>query len=313
MVRSRFAPSPTGDLHVGGAWTALAAWALARAAGGVTVLRVEDIDTPRVVRGSDRRIKEDLAWLGLDWDEGPDAGGALGPYVQSERTALYEAALAELTAQGLTYLCDCSRAEIARAASAPHPGEELVYPRSCREASPERALRRPPSVRLRVPAATTISFDDLLRGRVHQALDAEVGDIVLRRGDGVFAYQLVVAADDAAMGITHVLRGSDLLASTPRQLFLMRLLGYQAVPSYAHLPLVVAPDGERLAKRASGATVRALRERGVTAGEIVSVLARGLGLVPEASDAASAVDVARALRPPSSWRTEPFRIPSAWA
>jgi len=157
-MRARFAPSPTGDLHVGGAWTALAAWALARSAHGATVLRVEDIDPPRVVAGSAARIEEDLAWLGLDWDEGPREGGKHAPYTQSARAAIYETALEKLA--GLTYPCDCSRAEIARVASAPHPGEEMVYPGTCRDADPSREMKRPPAIRLRVPAGTTIAFDE---------------------------------------------------------------------------------------------------------------------------------------------------------
>ena len=246
MIRTRFAPSPTGDLHVGGAWTALASWALARKhAGGASIMRVEDIDTPRVVAGSEARILEDLAWLGLDYDESD---------TQSKRIAIYEDALAKLKAAGLTYECDCSRAEIARAASAPHPGEELVYPGTCRDAPPDREMKRAPAIRLRVPERSTVAFDDGVRGHIEQRIDLEVGDFVLRRGDGVFAYQLVVALDDALMNITDVIRADDLLASTPRQILLLRLLGFTAtdIPRYAHVPLFVASDGERLAKRTRG-------------------------------------------------------------
>ena len=166
MITTRFAPSPTGDLHLGGAWTALASWALARASsGGRTVLRIEDIDTPRVVRGSAERIIEDLAWLGFDWDE--------GPVYQSRRTAVYEQALARLEDAGLIYPCDCSRAEIARAASAPHAGEEgkeTLYPGTCRDAPRDRAFKRPPAVRLRVPDGIKIAFEDAVRGRVEEAV-----------------------------------------------------------------------------------------------------------------------------------------------
>jgi glutamyl-tRNA synthetase len=307
VVRSRFAPSPTGDLHVGGAWTALAAWALARGeAGGRgrTVLRVEDIDTPRVVAGAAARIAEDLAWLGLDWDE--------GPALQSARTAVYEDALRALAAAGLTYACDCSRAEIARVASAPHTGEEIVYPGTCRDADPRREPKRPPATRLRVPAGEMIAFDDLVRGRVAQHVDVAVGDFVLRRGDGVFAYQLVVAVDDAEMEITDVVRADDLLGSTPRQILLMRLLGRAEVPRYAHVPLVVAPDGERLAKRGHAATIRELRGRGVAAEDIIGTLASALGLVAGAARPRTAREVAAALAPPAAWRKEPWRMPAAW-
>ncbi|MBS2019618.1 MAG: tRNA glutamyl-Q(34) synthetase GluQRS [Deltaproteobacteria bacterium] len=309
-LRTRFAPSPTGDLHFGGAWTALASWALARAGGGATVLRVEDIDTPRVVRGSAARILEDLAWLGLDFDE------VTSP--QSERGALYDAALARLAAKGLTYPCDCSRAEIARVASAPHAGEELVYPGTCRDAPPDRPMKRDPAIRLRVPrgAEARVAFVDRLRGHIEQEVDRSVGDFVLRRGDGVYAYQLVVAVDDAEMDISDVVRAEDLLMSTPRQILLMRLLGYEEsrVPSYAHVPMVVSADGERLAKRAGAATIRALRERGATAEEIIGRLARGLGLVADGSAdlAMTAREVAEHLRPIERWRTTAWPVPPGW-
>jgi glutamyl-tRNA synthetase len=315
MVRSRFAPSPTGDLHLGGAWTALAAWAFARAGGGQAVLRVEDIDTPRVVRGATARIEEDLAWLGLDWDEGPREGGMHAPYTQSDRAAFYDAKLSELSAAGLTYECDCSRAEISRVASAPHAGEELVYPGTCRDAPPGREMKRAPAVRLRVPEGARVAFEDLVRGRVEQHVDTSVGDFVLRRGDGIYAYQLVVAADDAAMEISHVIRADDLLASTARQILLMQLLGTATdrIPTYAHVPMVVAPDGERLAKRAGSASVRALRERGLQPEEIVGTLARGLGLFTRDAHPITPHALAAKLEPPRAWRREPWPIPTAWA
>lgn len=307
-LRVRFAPSPTGDLHFGGAWTALASWALARAGGGTTVMRVEDIDTPRVVRGSAARILEDLEWLGLDWDESPNT--------QSERTAIYDAALAKLAAAGLTYPCDCSRAEIARVASAPHAGEELVYPGTCRDAPANREMKRDPAIRLRVPegAAAHVVFEDRLRGRVEQDVGLAVGDFVLRRGDGVYAYQLAVAVDDTDMQISEVVRADDLLLSTPRQILLMRLLGHDeaSLPSYTHVPMVVAADGERLAKRAGAGTIRSLREKGVAAEEIVGRLAHGLGLVAGRARAMSARDIASGLRDFASWRREPWPAPPEW-
>lgn len=273
------------------------------------MLRVEDIDPPRIVSGSAARIGEDLAWLGLDWDE--------GPVFQSARTEAYEAALAKLLAAGLLYPCDCSRAEIARVASAPHAGEEgreTIYPGTCRDAPTDRAFKRPPAIRLRVPAAATIRFDDALRGANEQDVAREVGDFVLRRGDGVFAYQLVVAVDDAEEGISDVVRGADLLSSTARQILLMRLLGHADVPRYVHLPLVVAPDGERLAKRlAANATVRELAERGVRPEAVVGELASGLGLVEPGSSAATLEEIAASMRPPSEWRKTPWPVPLAWA
>lgn len=314
-MRTRFAPSPTGDLHVGGAWTAIASWALARAAGGRTVLRVEDIDTPRVAPESAGRILEDLTWLGLDWDEGPAAGGLYAPYTQSERTAIYDAKLAGLAAAGLTYPCDCSRAEISRVASAPHAGEEVVYPGTCRDAPQGREMKRAPAIRLRVPDGSMVAFDDQVRGRTEQHVDMIVGDFVLRRGDGVYAYQLVVAVDDALMRISHVVRADDLLASTARQILLMRLLGTapEHVPSYAHVPMVVAATGDRLAKRVGSTTIRALAARGLGATEIVGHLAHGLGLVAGEARALSPVELAASLEPPASWRREPWPIPAGWS
>jgi glutamyl-tRNA synthetase len=299
-VRTRFAPSPTGDLHLGGAWTALASWVLARLAAGAYVLRVEDLDTPRVVSGSEARILDDLQWLGLDWDE--------GPVRQSARAALYEEAIAKLAAKGLVYPCDCSRAEIARVASAPHPGEEAVYPGLCRELDPGRAMKRPPALRVRVPDET-VAYADAVVGQVTQNLAREVGDFVLRRGDGVFAYQLAVVVDDLAMGITDVMRGGDLVSSTPRQVWLARMLR-AAPPRYGHLPLVVAPDGSRLEKRTRGASVRELRDRGVPPERILGELAFGLGLSPTPSPASARSIVASAGDAPIHWRRDPWPIPA---
>jgi glutamyl-tRNA synthetase len=301
-VRTRFAPSPTGDLHLGGAWTALASWVLARRAGGTHVLRVEDIDTPRVVAGSQARIEADLVWLGLDWDE--------GPVLQSARGPVYEAAIAALDAQGLIYACDCSRAEIARAASAPHPGEDAVYPGTCRGLDPGRPMKRAPSLRVRVPDEE-VAYEDGVAGRVAQNLAREVGDFVVRRGDGVFAYQLAVVVDDLAMGVTDVVRGADLVSSTPRQVWLARGLG-GAPPRYAHVPLVVAADGARLEKRTPRATVGELRAAGFTAERIVGELAYGLGLAPTAAPA-TAREVAAASAAGIVWRREPWRMPASFA
>lgn len=325
MLRTRFAPSPTGDLHVGGAWTALASWAMARATGGTTVLRVEDLDPPRVIAGSAERIAEDLAWLGLDADEGPAhlraGGGVHAPYMQSERAHLHAAAIEWLDEAGLVYRCDCSRAEIAKVASAPHAGEELVYPGTCRDKPHARTFKRPPALRLRVPrdASAAVAFEDACRGAVTERVDEAVGDFVLRRGDGVFAYQLAVAVDDADMEIDLVVRADDLLASTARQILLMRLLGRPRVPRYAHLPLVVAHDGERLAKRTRGATIGELRARGLRSEEVVGALAAGLGLVG-AEGPRTAREVARELEAtlraapdaPRRWRRTPWPIPEAW-
>jgi len=200
VYRGRFAPSPTGDLHLGSAATALVAWLSARAAGGRLVMRVEDIDAPRVVAGSETRQLDDLRWLGLDWDEGPDVGGAHAPYRQSERSAVYDDALARLGVRGLLYYCDCSRAEIARIASAPHAGEEGPrYPGTCRAfGMRERAWKRPPAIRLAVPDGV-VHVDDAIQGAFDEDVAARVGDFVLKRGDGVYAYQLACVVDDIAL------------------------------------------------------------------------------------------------------------------
>lgn len=274
-LRTRFAPSPTGDLHLGGLLCALVSFALARASGGAFVLRMEDLDAPRVVEGSAARIEADLARLGLAWDEpASDGRGAHAPYTQSARGALYEAALAALGE--LTYPCDCSRSELL-AASAPHAGEERVYPGTCREKDPDRPMRRPPARRLRVPAGSVVEVVDLTAGRLRQDVGREVGDFVLRRGDGVYSYQLACALDDHAMAIDVVVRGRDLLTSTPRQLLLGRLLGARQAPRTLHLPLLVNAAGERLAKRTGGLPVRELLDRGVPAEALLGVLAHAAG------------------------------------
>ncbi|MFN8542958.1 MAG: tRNA glutamyl-Q(34) synthetase GluQRS [Candidatus Binatia bacterium] len=276
--RGRFAPSPTGDLHLGSAATALVAWLSARAAGGRLVLRVEDLDPPRVVAGAEARQLDDLRWLGLDWDEGPDVGGPHAPYRQSERAAHYAAAIAALERRGLVYRCDCSRADVARVASAPHAGEEGPrYPGTCRTRDPgATAWKRPPALRLRVPDET-VTVEDALHGPLRENVWRSAGDFVLRRGDGVFAYQLAVVVDDLAMGITEVVRGHDLLGSTPRQVLLARLLG-GTPPAVAHVPLVLSTDGTRLAKRSGMVLVRERRAAGATPAEVVGEIARTLGL-----------------------------------
>jgi glutamyl-tRNA synthetase len=267
------------------------------------VLRIEDLDAARASTSSEESLEADLRWLGLDWDE--------KPVRQSERTHLYEAALASLVHEGLVYPCDCSRAEIARAVAAPHAGEEVIYPGGCRHADPTRRLKRPPALRVVVPS-TTVSYEDLVVGPVSQALDREVGDFVLRRGDGAFAYQLAVIVDDLALEITDVVRGADLVSSTPRQIWLARLLGGQP-PRYGHVPLVVAPDGARLEKRTFGATVRELREAGLSPEHVVGELAHGLGLSPSRAPASAAEIVELGTESPwASFPHESWRMPESW-
>ncbi len=266
--RGRFAPSPTGAAHLGTARTALLAWLRARQAGGRFVMRVEDLDGPRVVPGSSESILRDLRWLGLDWDEGPDVGGDFGPYLQSERFDRYAAALQMLKASGHVYPCTCSRKEIAAIASAPSDGEELAYPGTCREgpSHPERA----PSWRFRNDAPT--SFTDALFGEVHESAPS---DFVVARADGVFSYQLAVVVDDRDMRITEVVRGHDLLSSTPRQLALFAALGAPA-PTYLHVPLVLDEDGQRLGKRHGSRAIAALRDAGTAPEEVLGWMAASL-------------------------------------
>jgi glutamyl-tRNA synthetase len=306
--RGRYAPSPTGPLHLGNARTALVAWLHARAAGGAFVLRVEDLDGPRVRPGAEGRILDELRWLGLDWDEGPDVGGAAGPYRQSACAARYAAALERLRAAGLAYPCFCSRAEVAAAAGAPHgPADDGPrYPGTCRDLPPAEVARRSaarrPAWRFRVPEGP-VPFDDLVHGSQAPDVQAATGDFVILRADGLAAYQLAVVVDDAAMGITDVVRGDDLLPSTARQLLLFRALGH-APPRFAHVPLVVGEDGERLAKRHGALSVGELRERGAEPAAVVGLLASLSALAPDGARRAPAelvagFDLARLPRGPA--------------
>ncbi|WP_040772811.1 tRNA glutamyl-Q(34) synthetase GluQRS [Nocardia pneumoniae] len=267
----RYAPSPSGDLHLGNLRTALLAWAFARSTGRRFVLRIDDLD--RVRPGAERRQLDDLAAIGVDWD---------GPVVrQSERLPDYDAAIERLTAAGLTYECFCTRKEIQKAATAPH-GPMGAYPGTCRELSAAertrlRAEGRPAALRLRA-TATEFEVHDDLHGRYRGPVD----DVVLRRGDGVPAYNLAVVVDDAAQGVDQVVRGDDLLPSTPRQAYLATLLGLP-VPRYAHVPLVLNPEGRRLAKRDGAVTLTDRRALGNTPGDVVAALAASLGYTASSS------------------------------
>jgi len=283
MLRGRFAPTPSGHLHIGNARTALLAWLQVRAAGGQFVLRMEDIDKPRSRPALAEEILTDLRWLGLDWDEGPDVGGPYGPYVQSAREDLYQAALARLEQEGWLYPCYCSRAQIQAIASAPHglASEGPVYPGTCRNLTPEERAQRaaagkPPSLRFALPDEP-LSFVDGVAGP-QEVPPGSGGDFVVKRADGIFAYQLAVVVDDAAMAITDVLRGADLLDSTPRQIWLYRALGLP-VPRFAHVPLLYGPDGQRLSKRHGAVAVAAMRAAGTPPEEVVGYLAYLSGLL----------------------------------
>lgn len=272
MSRGRFAPSPTGRLHVGNLRTALAAWLFARSAGSEFLLRFEDLDAATARPEHEDGQRRDLESLGIDWD------GV--PVRQSERRGLYDDAIRDLERRGLTYRCWCSRREIREATSAPHvpPGH---YPGTCRELTQTQIAERevggrPPALRLRSGDAE-VEIVDRLHGPHREVVD----DLVLRRGDGTPAYNLVVVVDDAAQGVEQVVRADDLLSSTPRHAHLADILGLDR-PGWAHVPLVLAPDGERLAKRHGSVTLPDRLALGDTPPRVVAVLARSLGLaVPE--------------------------------
>lgn len=304
----RFAPSPSGRIHLGNILCCLLAWLSARQKGGGVLLRIEDLDTARCPRRYADQMEEDLRWLGLHWDRGPGAEGCDGPYYQSQRTEVYQAALEKLEGMGLVYPCFCTRAEL-HAASAPHRSDgQTVYPGTCRHLTPlevlERAKARAPALRLRVPEEEIV-FRDGHMGLQRQQLDTECGDFLLRRSDGLFAYQLAVVVDDAAMGVTEVVRGADLLDSTPRQLLLYRLLGLRA-PEFYHFPLLLACDGRRLSKRDADAGLDVLRPR-TSAEEILGKLAYLAGFNPSATPRS-----AESLLPDFTWDKVPkedIRIP----
>ncbi len=279
--RGRIAPSPTGHLHLGHARTFWIAQQRARAAQGTLVLRNEDLDSTRYQMEFVEAMIEDLKWFGLDWQEGPDRPdpAGFGPYSQSERMTFYRAAMEKLVAGGLVYPCTCSRKDIQAAVRAPHAeDEEPVYPGTCRAKSarpgrPEtssfdpHSAALPASWRLRVPDGETISFVDGFFGRQQFVAGKDFGDFIVWRRDGVPAYQLVCVADDAAMQITEVVRGADLLLSTARQLLLFRALGLTP-PAFYHCDLMKDEAGVRLAKRHEALSLRTLRGQGKSPEEL---------------------------------------------
>jgi glutamyl-tRNA synthetase len=278
--RGRFAPSPTGGLHWGNLLVAFCVWARAYRAGGVSILRMEDIDQPRVLEGAHDEILADLNYLNLIFDEGPQVGGPYPPYVQQQGLHLYDEAAEHLRAQGRVFACTCSRKDLQNVASAPHQGEEtVIYPGTCRDK--EYALVNSSADvawRFRVnPGQTT--FKDVLAGTQIENVSKEVGDFVIKRKDGLWAYHLAVVVDDIRQGVTEVVRGRDLLSSTARQLQLYEALGAQA-PLYVHIPLWLDDTGHRLSKRRGDdiQTIGRLRRAGVSPEKILGVVGQALDL-----------------------------------
>jgi glutamyl-tRNA synthetase len=283
MPITRLAPSPTGALHLGNARTFLVNWLMARKSGWRILLRIEDLDGPRIKPGADRELIDDLKFLGLDWDE--------GPVYQSARQSYYHQAIEALLQSGRAYPCVCSRKEVERAASAPHAEDgSAIYPGTCRGkfATVEQARAqsgREPAIRFAAPDRE-IEFDDGFAGKQTINVARRLGDFVIAKSDGTAAYQLAVVVDDLSAGVTEVVRGNDLLESTPRQILLYEALGAAAaVPRYTHLPLVIGPDGRRLAKRHGDTRIRFYRDLGVKRSQILLLLARWCGI----NDATSAL------------------------
>jgi glutamyl-tRNA synthetase/nondiscriminating glutamyl-tRNA synthetase len=276
-MRVRFAPSPTGHLHVGNARTALFNWLLARGQGGTFILRIEDTDIERSTRESELAILDDLRWLGLEWDEGPDVQGPRGPYRQSERLHLYASYAKELVANGHAYYCFCSTTRLeAERQAALAAGRPPRYSGRCRSIPPEEAAGRVEGgasavIRFKVPETGDISFRDLVRGDVRFSIEV-IGDPVLVRSDGRPAYNFAVVVDDALMEVTHVIRGEDHISNTPRQLLLYRALGFKP-PQFAHLALVMGPDHSPLSKRHGATSVAEFREKGYLPEALVNYLA----------------------------------------
>ena len=278
QVVGRFAPSPTGRMHAGNIFAALVQWLIVRKLGGRIVLRIEDLDIARSRSSFADQVQRDFEALGLTWDE--------GPYYQQGREEAYRAAYAAIERECNVYPCFCTRADL-HALSAPHRGEKLVYPGTCRNLTEgERALRsleREPSYRVEVPART-YALDDMVQGRYEQDLALECGDFVLRRSDGLFAYQLAVVVDDAEQGVNCIARGMDLLCSTPQQMFLQDVLGY-GHPRYAHVPLLVSQRDRRLSKRDHDASLDEMLARFGSTEGIIGHIAGLTGLAPDCTPA----------------------------
>lgn len=282
-VVGRFAPSPTGRMHAGNIFAALVAWLLAKSQNGEMVLRIEDLDRERSKQAYIDDVQHDLERLELTWDQ--------GPYFQHDRDAAYQSAFEALQGRGLTYPCFCSRADL-HAASAPHRGEKLVYPGTCRTLTPaqiaKRSQTKKPAIRLITPDST-VSLHDMIQGEYSQNLASECGDFLIKRSDGAFAYQLAVVVDDAAQGVNCVVRGVDLLSSTPEQIYLQQLLGLPEC-SYAHVPLLVAQKDRRLSKRDKDASIDVLMRDYKSAEAVIGHIAYITGIV-EFDEPASPADL----------------------
>ena len=278
-VRVRFAPSPTGKLHVGGARTAIYNWAFARATGGTFILRIEDTDPTRSTEENTQVILNAMKWLGLDWDEGPEVGGECGPYFQTQRFDTYADALERLKERGMVYPCFCTKDELdaKRAKAETEEGGYAGYDRTCRDINPAEAARRieagePHVWRLKVPLEHgPIEFDDAVYG--HMSFPADVmDDMIVVRTDGTPTYNLAVVCDDANMGITHVIRGDDHLSNTPRQVMVYEALG-APVPTFAHISMILGADGKKLSKRHGATSVEEYRDAGYLSDAFVNYLA----------------------------------------
>jgi glutamyl-tRNA synthetase/nondiscriminating glutamyl-tRNA synthetase len=282
-VRVRFAPSPTGQVHVGNARTALFNWLYARQQGGKFVLRIEDTDVERSEKRYEDQLLEDIRWLGLDWDEGPDvAGSPYPPYRQSDKLDVYQKYAEQLVAEGKAYYCFCSQAELdAHREQAMAAHEAPIYPGTCRKLDPAEALRRkqagePCAIRLKIPEHP-IRFHDIVRGTVEFSNEA-ISDPIILRSSGVPVYNYVVVVDDAEMKITHVIRGDDHLSNTPKQVAIYEAMGWP-VPQFAHLSTILGPDGSRLSKRHGATSLANFREMGVLPEALMNYMAL-LGWAP---------------------------------
>lgn len=283
-IKVRFAPSPTGPFHIGGARSALFNWLVARHAGGSFLVRIEDTDLARSSRESEENIKESMRWLGLDWDEGIDVGGDNGPYRQTERLDLYKKEVQRLLDEGKAYYCYCSQEELeAERKVQLAEGKTPVYGGHCRHLSEEeiakyKAEGRKPVVRLHVPQGETIAFDDMVRGHV-EFQSSGVGDFIIMKSDGIPVYNFAVVIDDAFMGITHVIRAEEHLSNTPRQIAIYHALGYD-VPKFGHISLILGADHKKMSKRHGATSVTAYKDMGYLPDAVVNYLAL-LGWAPK--------------------------------